>query len=214
MKIIAVMGQKGGAGKSTISCNLASMFSKKYKKVALLDVDPQGTTTKWFNRREARVKNNKLAFIPLDINNISNTLKKLEEKGCEVVVIDTLPTIADYSYEIADIANMVIIPCKASLADAETINKTLSLFSNNNTPFVFVLNEVKQRTLVLLRAKEMLSKLGAIVGSISSSVEIDEAFTEGQGIVENNPSHTCSRQYKEVFSCLVNHLNKTFKNVA
>jgi len=47
MKIISVVNEKGGTGKSTISTNLATALHRSGKKVVLVDADPQGTVRDW-----------------------------------------------------------------------------------------------------------------------------------------------------------------------
>jgi len=49
--IILVGGEKGGTGKSMVSCNLAAYLAHKGRDVMLVDADPQATSTKWVNRR-------------------------------------------------------------------------------------------------------------------------------------------------------------------
>ncbi len=46
-KILAIGGQKGGTGKSTVAVNLAAYWHASGRKVLLVDADPQGTTTTW-----------------------------------------------------------------------------------------------------------------------------------------------------------------------
>ena len=48
MQVIALVGNKGGAGKTTLAINLASAFNELATTV-LLDADPQGSTLQWFN---------------------------------------------------------------------------------------------------------------------------------------------------------------------
>ena len=50
--IILVGGEKGGAGKSCLSQNLAVYLQTKNRDVLLLDADPQGTTTDWIKERD------------------------------------------------------------------------------------------------------------------------------------------------------------------
>lgn len=47
MKIISVLNEKGGTGKSTVATNLATALHREGKRVVLLDCDPQGTARDW-----------------------------------------------------------------------------------------------------------------------------------------------------------------------
>ena len=46
-KIIAVVNQKGGSGKTTVSMQLAGALARRKNKVLVVDADPQGTATRW-----------------------------------------------------------------------------------------------------------------------------------------------------------------------
>ena len=47
MKIVAIINEKGGTGKSTIATNMATALHRQGHRVVLIDADPQGTARDW-----------------------------------------------------------------------------------------------------------------------------------------------------------------------
>ena len=62
MKVIAVLNQKGGSGKTTIATHLAAHSALQGKRTVLADADPQGSATRWAERR-AELES---AVLPID----------------------------------------------------------------------------------------------------------------------------------------------------
>lgn len=48
MEVITISNQKGGSAKTTVTVNLAAALAEKKKKVLVIDLDPQGSTSMWF----------------------------------------------------------------------------------------------------------------------------------------------------------------------
>ena len=46
-KVIALLNQKGGAGKTTLATHLAGEYAMQGRRVTLLDADPQGSALDW-----------------------------------------------------------------------------------------------------------------------------------------------------------------------
>jgi chromosome partitioning protein len=53
MRKIAIINQKGGSGKTTTTVNLASALAEEGRRVLVIDLDPQGSTSHWFGCTDA-----------------------------------------------------------------------------------------------------------------------------------------------------------------
>ncbi len=84
MKVVAVLSEKGGAGKTTLSVHLATAAQLAGNPAALLDLDPQGSAFAWAERRT--VPPEAQAILPVAL---PGWLKKLDEAGAGLVVLDT-----------------------------------------------------------------------------------------------------------------------------
>ncbi|MFN7505557.1 MAG: ParA family protein, partial [Limnobacter sp.] len=110
MKTIIISSRKGGAGKTTLSLNLSTLASQQgKKKVALLDLDPQGSSLFWDSLREADYPDvRKVGF-----NDIVISLSELEDEGYDYVFIDMPPTDKKWVKDALEHADLVLIPTKA-----------------------------------------------------------------------------------------------------
>ena len=83
-KIISVVNQKGGVGKTTTAVNLAAGIGLSGKKVLIVDADPQGNTTSGYGISK---KNNNLTSYQLLIGKgtAENAAIKTEFKNIDIV---------------------------------------------------------------------------------------------------------------------------------
>lgn len=111
MKVIAVLNQKGGAGKTTIATHLARALQLDGQDVLLVDSDPQGSARDWAAVREDQP----VTVVGIDRPTIERDLKNLARKG--VVVIDGAPQAADLAVSAIKAADFVLIPVQPSPYD-------------------------------------------------------------------------------------------------
>ena len=93
MRTIVVASQKGGVGKTTVAGHLgvaAEMAGAG--PVALIDTDPQGSLSSWWNERSSETP----LFAQVDIHKLSEHLKALAKAGIKLTVIDTPPAVTDF----------------------------------------------------------------------------------------------------------------------
>lgn len=111
MKVIAVLNQKGGAGKTTIATHLARALQLTGADVLLVDSDPQGSARDWAAVREDQP----LTVVGIDRPTIDRDLKQIASK--EFVVIDGAPQAADLAVSAIKAADFVLIPVQPSPYD-------------------------------------------------------------------------------------------------
>lgn len=83
-KIISVVNQKGGVGKTTTAVNLSAGLGIKGKKVLLVDIDPQGNTTSGFGIDKRSVKVSSYDVI-IGSCSAADAIVKSEFKGVDII---------------------------------------------------------------------------------------------------------------------------------
>ncbi len=155
-KIIAVVNQKGGSGKTTISMQLAGTLGRKPYRVLVVDADAQGTATRW----SSTAPENKP--FPAAVSNLSHSGNRLHREvqkyvdQYDFIIIDCPPAVESVIPNAALlIANLAIVPIVPSLADlwaAVGIKQVIDSVSQINP-------ELQARLLVnLLKPNTNLSK--------------------------------------------------------
>ena len=81
-KVLAVLNQKGGSGKTTIAVNLAHAFRLQGNEVLLVDADPQGTARDWSDSSEEGI----CPVIGIDRESLSRDLPNVAQPYDWVVV--------------------------------------------------------------------------------------------------------------------------------
>jgi chromosome partitioning protein len=119
-KIISVMNEKGGAGKSTLAICLACGYHRQGKNTLLVDCDPQGTARDWRNMLGEGA--DLPSVIPLDRSEVFKT--SIKTLSADIIIIDTPARAEKMSAAVIANSDVVLIPVQPSGADiwaAETI---------------------------------------------------------------------------------------------
>jgi chromosome partitioning protein len=118
LRIVAMLGQKGGPGKTTLALHLAVAAQEDGEIVTMADTDPQASAYKWVELREA--KDPPVAQIrPKDLNRV---ISIAEQGNASLMIIDTAPPHASLgAYDAIARADLVIMPCRPTRFDLATI---------------------------------------------------------------------------------------------
>lgn len=111
-KIIALLNQKGGVGKTTIASNLAYGLHRDGGTVLLVDSDPQGSLRDWNEASGGEV----LPVVGLDRETLANDLTAVKT-GYDIIIIDGPPQVARLNAAAIKAADLVLIPVTPSPYD-------------------------------------------------------------------------------------------------
>jgi chromosome partitioning protein len=141
MKVIAILSQKGGAGKTTTALHLAVEASTRSQSVAVLDLDPQASATEWSDHRQTGSP----IVTSIQIGRLGKALKVAEESGVELIFIDSAPHSADATMAICEVADLILVPCRAAILDLRAIGTTARITKGVGKEAYVVLNCVPHR---------------------------------------------------------------------
>jgi len=146
-KTIAILNTKGGAGKSTVSLQVAAAyFLHKSKNVDLLEFDDENKDSTSFNLSEIRTKQVKVG----DGKDISNILREsLLDNNLENVVIDVGGNKTTTTFitglkksSLYNKIDLIIIPMSGGDQDTKNAIKTYNMVKDFNISVVFALSRV------------------------------------------------------------------------
>jgi len=146
MKIISVIHQKGGVGKSTLTFNLASNL-KESATVEIVDMDYQGSLLK--------IKG--ISEVPI---HTADELDNLVKKDLDFLFIDTPPYLSENLPKLIKMSDAIIIPTKAGYFDFLAIESTIDLIkeSGGQDRSMIVFNMIKPNTSLTAEIKEKLDE--------------------------------------------------------
>lgn len=117
MKVVSIIGQKGGSGKTTICLGLAVRAGVIGLRTRVIDLDPQVTALNWSDRRSEEAP----SVISSPVSRLSQAVATAEKDGMDLVVVDTPGKSTDAMIAAAKVAHFVVMPIQPQLYDIETI---------------------------------------------------------------------------------------------
>lgn len=165
-KIIAVVNQKGGVGKTSVTMELAGTLARRGFKVLVVDADPQGTATRW-----AAAAPDDTPF-PAAVMSLSAAGGKVHREVAkftedyEVILIDCPPAadspVPQSALLIADLALVPVIPSPLDLWSSTGIRQVIEAISQSNEGLQarLVINALEPRTSLAKEVVDILSAFG------------------------------------------------------
>src|SRR5215204_1406547 len=196
MHVVAFVTQKGGTGKSSLAVSLAVAAQEKGMRVYLIDMDPQGTSKNWYERREAQTPE----VATIEPIRLPAALARLRSQGCDLVIIDTPGVDMPAATASMQAADLCLIPARPSIADIEATKPTVRSLVKLGCSFAFVLNQCPPgRTPRASDAYRVLQLAGAVAGtSMALRADHVDALAQGLGVTERDPTGKAASEVRDL----------------
>jgi chromosome partitioning protein len=207
--VIAVLNQKGGVGKSTLSTNLSTAYARRGGKVLLADADSQGTARNWRGTgpKATAGDTSQKAFpdvVGADTAESIDTLTGDEITGAfDTIVIDGPPGVTEGPGEVTvaalKAADLVLLPVRPSGADLWATSDLAELVQarqdatgamGEELDAAFVVMQADARTNVAGEISGALEELGipALGARCGFRVAYTKALGKGVAVEDVDPS--------------------------
>lgn len=192
-KTIALLQQKGGAGKTTTTINLAGGLRELKYKVLVADMDKDKPDAwSW----TAKSKSMSDMAHQIDEKKAREQINELKQQ-CQFLIIDTPPNFQAAALKAALLADLVIIPTAPSGMDLSGLLEAKDLAMTADRPYKLLGNRIAKNTTMSKSLLKVLSEDAcAFKATIPQSVKFVEAEAEGVYIGDyapETPSHIAAR---------------------
>jgi chromosome partitioning protein len=195
--ILVLASQKGGTGKTTLSGHLAvEAQNAGVGPVALIDTDPQGSLSHWWNARTA----SEPLFVKVGPFELEKALEHLTLSGIKLAVIDTPPTITESISYVVGRADVVILPTRPSPHDLRAVGATVDIATRHGKPVLFVVNAATPRARITSEAAVALSQHGTVAPvTIHHRVDFAASMVDGRTVGEVTAESASAKEIHELW---------------
>jgi chromosome partitioning protein len=201
VKVVTMLSQKGGTGKTTLSLHLAAAAEIAGYTALVIDLDKQGSATDW--------KEDRAAERPLVVPGLAKRLKKAlasaAEQGIDLAFIDTAAQTSDDAMLAVDEADLVLIPTRPLIFDLRAIATNVRMVRLAAKPAYVVFNQARIGASRLIEdaiASVVEHDVKVCPVTIEHRAAIAHALTADLVVQEFDPDSPASHQMGELFAWL------------
>ena len=180
---IGVLNAKGGVGKTLVATFLAVRFAQDYKRVALVDLDPQRGAHRWWSHRGETDNPTVFSGSP----SASDAVESLMQTGWDIAIFDGAPGAMESTENAIQSVDIVVCPLRASDQDLGSTEHVVSACREFDTPLLLVINSTNPRgDKRATEVRELLvnAKLDVARENISQRVPFVDAMNVGKSAAE------------------------------
>ena len=202
MKVVSVIAQKGGTGKTTLCLAIACAAVRDGFTAAVIDLDPQASATTWGDRRDSELP----VVVGAQPPRLARILEAAADQGVDLAVVDTAPRVEQSAVAAAKAADLVVVPSRPAVYDLETVAATIDLVRAvaPATRLLCVLNGVPPRGPRQPQARQVLDDMNIPVceAALGLRAAIDYAAAGGASAQEYEPRGKAAAEIADVYESI------------
>jgi chromosome partitioning protein len=190
MRTIALLTQKGGAGKTTLAASLSVAAAHAGETVIALDLDPQASLLRWGKRRQAANTPNKVMIEPLErerLPRLRAILEGLAGAGFTIAIFDTAAADGAAANFVTEAADLCLLPTRPTCLDVDATAATFRAVYLAKRRAAFVLNQCppNYRSSRTSESAKGLTRLGVLAEpALCARMDFQDAIEAGLGVTE------------------------------
>ena len=213
--ITAFLNQKGGVGKTTLSCNFATALAQDGARVLVIDADPQHGALTWQAHRDVAPL---FPIVGLPTDKLHREIPT-HAAHYDHVIIDAPPQVNTIARSIIRAADLILIPVQPSPHDVWSAKAVVDLIIEaatfkENLKTAFVVNRKITNTAV---GRDVFTALAnypfpVLPSAISQRVVFAESAAFGQSVLEVDPTGAAAREIIALMRAAVEMMTHAEKN--
>jgi chromosome partitioning protein len=194
-RVITVAQQKGGAGKTTLAVILGVTAQEFGHRVALVDIDPQGSLTRWAALRLTVPDSRLIRVSTVTGWRAANEISRLS-RDYDLIVVDSPPHALTDAKIAMRAADLVVVPVQPSPLDIWATRPTIDFAEGERKKTLLVLNRVPQRSPIAEQMAAALAELGvpSAAAKLGNRASFAASMAEGQSVREAAPGTIGARE--------------------
>ena len=211
--LIGITQQKGGCSKSTTSVHLAHWLHRRGKRVHLVDLDPQGTSSFWLQAGDLGVP---FTFMQPDSDSVLEQLPPIAAAH-DFVVVDGPAGLSDATRAVLLLADLALIPVQPSGADVRSavdavrlVHQARRIRGGQPEARLFI-SRATRGTKLLAEARAVLSQFDDVPllsQAVTQRQVVADSFGQATTVLgaETGPALEAANEFNELFKELLPHV--------
>ena len=198
MKVLTILSQKGGTGKTTIALHLAVAATQADQKTIIVDLDPQASASQWNDGRDQKTPQ----VVSAQSARLSAILEAARGEGLQLAIIDTAPHSESAALAAARMADFILIPCRPAILDLHAIRNSVDIVQIANKKGAVVLNAVPAKSRLTEEAIEAVKAYSIEVSPIQvgQRAAFVYSLTSGLTAQEYEPNGKAAEEIRHLYN--------------